>query len=51
MKLKIVTTSEIKVNALKGLYFHQEITKTETLSKTEDNREKYKKKKKHFCKR
>ena len=29
MKLEIVTTDEIKVKALKGLYFHQEITKTE----------------------
>ena len=28
-KLEIVTTDEIKVIALKGLYFHQEITKTE----------------------
>ena len=29
MKLEVVTTDEIKVKALKGLYFHQEITKTE----------------------
>ena len=28
VKLEIVTTNEIKVKALKGLYFHQEITKT-----------------------
>ena len=28
-KLETVTTDEIKVIALKGLYFHQEITKTE----------------------
>ena len=28
-KLEIVITDEIKVKALKGLYFHQEITKTE----------------------
>ena len=29
VKLEIVITDEIKVKALKGLYFHQEITKTE----------------------
>ena len=29
MKLEIVSTDEIKLKALKGLYFHQEITKTE----------------------
>ena len=51
VKPEIVTTNEIKVKALKGLYFHQEITKTDTISKTDDNREKYKKKQKHFCKR
>ena len=27
VKLEIVTTGEIKVKALKGLYFYQEITK------------------------
>ena len=27
VKLEIVTTGEIKVKALKGLYFHQEITR------------------------
>ena len=31
VKLEIVTTDQIKVEALKGLYFHQEITKTEPL--------------------
>ena len=29
VKLEIVTTDEIKVKALKGLYFHQKVTKTE----------------------
>ena len=29
VKIEIVTTDETKVKALKGLYFHQEITKTE----------------------
>ena len=29
VKLEIVTTDEIKVKALKGFYFHQEITRTE----------------------
>ena len=29
VKLEIVITDEIKVKALKELYFHQEITKTE----------------------
>ena len=29
VKLEILTTDKIKVKALKGLYFHQEITKTE----------------------
>ena len=29
VKLEIATTDEIKVKALKGLYFHQKITKTE----------------------
>ena len=29
MKIEIVTRDETKVKALKGLYFHQEITKTE----------------------
>ena len=31
VKLEIVTTDQIQVEALKGLYFHQEITKTEPL--------------------
>ena len=29
VKVEIVTTNETKVKALKGLYLHQEITKTE----------------------
>ena len=29
VKLEILTTDKIKVKALRGLYFHQEITKTE----------------------
>ena len=29
LKLEILTIDEIKVKALKGLYFHQEITKIE----------------------
>ena len=29
VKLEIVTTDKIKVKALKGLYFHQKVTKTE----------------------
>ena len=29
VKVEIATTDKIKVKALKGLYFHQEITKTD----------------------
>ena len=48
VKLEITTTDEIKVKALKRLYFHLKVKNRSTRSKTEDNREKYDQKKRNI---
>ena len=48
VKLEILTPDKIKTKALKGMYFHQEITKTSTRNNSQNNSEKYDQKKRNI---